>query len=92
MAKKAKQTWIEDTEPEDITEVTDAAENYRKERDRRMAMTVEEKEAKQVLIDVMKKHNLDFYKFQGYTVTLTHAEKDDVKVKAVEVDGKGIDE
>lgn len=92
MAKKAKQQWIEDTEPEDITEVTQAAENYRAERDKRMAMTIEEKEAKQVLIDVMKRHKLDFYKANGFTVTLTHAEKDDVKVKAVEVDGKGIDE
>jgi uncharacterized protein YllA (UPF0747 family) len=92
MAKKAKQQWIEDTEPKDISEVTEAAENYKTERDKRMAMTVEEKEAKAVLIEVMKKHDLDIYKFNGYTVTRTHEEKDDVKVKQTDVSGKGIDE
>ena len=49
-------------EKKTIAEVDDAAEQYVKERDKRMTMTEKEVEAKQALIDVMRKHKLTVYK------------------------------
>ena len=91
MAKKAKQQYLGDTEPEYIQEIVTAAETYKSKRDKRMAMTEQELETRTTLLEVMKKHNLTTYKFNGQIVTLIPG-VDKVKVKAVEVDGKGIDE
>lgn len=91
-AKKSRQKYIEGTEPVEIEEVTLAAEAYKSARDTRMARTEDEVAAKAMLITLMKKHGLVIYKCNGQMVTLEHVEKDDVKVKAIEVDGKGVDE
>ena len=91
MAKKQKQETMGDMVPV-IEEVCLAMERYKTARDRRMAQTEEEVGAKNMLIDLMKKHDLVIYKANGQMVTLEHVEKDDVKVKSIEVDGKGIDE
>jgi hypothetical protein len=60
MAKKQKA--LPGMEKETIAEVDDAAEQYVKERDKRMTMTEKEVEAKQALIYVMRKHKLTVYK------------------------------
>ena len=64
MARTAtkKQTSIPGTEPKSITEVDTAAEAYVEARDERMALTEKEVEAKDALINVMKKHDLSVYR------------------------------
>jgi len=63
MANTAKkQTHIPGTEPKSIKEVDTAAEAYVEARDERMALTEKEVEAKDALINVMKKHDLSVYR------------------------------
>ena len=77
---KAKQTALPGLENRDIPEIEEAAERYRDIRDDRIAMSRDEAEAKQSLIEVMKKHNRTVYTHNGLSVTLE--EIDNVKVKA----------
>lgn len=86
--KRAKQKMIPGTEQETVKEVEDAAENYVKARDERMVLTEFEVKAKDKLIEVMRKYDLSIYKFEDYTVTLDHVEKDDVKVKKAKQPGE----
>jgi hypothetical protein len=84
MAKK--QLSIAGTEAPSIKELDDAGEAYLVERNKRMKMTVKEKDAKTALIAVMKKHNLEVYTFEDddgeHVITLS--EKSNVKVSDVE--------
>lgn len=56
-----KQLPIPGTEKPTITEVDSAAESYVEARDDRMTLTDKESDAKEALISVMKKHNLEVY-------------------------------
>jgi hypothetical protein len=81
--KKAreKQKFIPGTEPVSIKEIEDVAEAYVDVRDKRMNLTEDESEFKTKLIEVMKKHNLETYNFNGYIVVRSHIDEDEVKVK-----------
>lgn len=90
-ARKKKQKRIPGTEEERIKEIDDAADDYVECRDKRMGLTEKEKEAKNRLIDVMKRHKLSVYKGDGFVVTYDHEEKDDVKVKQAKAEANGDD-
>lgn len=84
---KGRQTRIPGTENSEIAEVNAAAEAYVDARDARMKKTEKEVEAKEALIEVMKKHGLSVYKDDDATppliVTLSPG-KDKVKVTRAE--------
>lgn len=88
MAKPKKQMKIPGTEPKTIKEVNDAAEAYVDARDERMKKTEKEVEAKEALVAVMKKHDLQVYKDDDaeppLIVTLTPGVD---KVKVTRADG-----
>jgi hypothetical protein len=85
MAKK--QLAIRGTEPKTIKELDDAAEAYVDARDKRIERTEKETEAKEALIEVMKKHELSVYRDDTASpplvVTLVPG-KDNVKVSRAE--------
>lgn len=58
---KRRQLEIAGTERPRVKEVDAAAEEYVEIRDKRMKLTVEEKERKEKLIAVMQQHKLTFY-------------------------------
>lgn len=80
----ARQTEVPGTERKTVPEVSAAGELYRQKRDTRMAAGVEEKEAEQNLLRMMKKHNLDTYRDDNavppFVVTVEPGEEK-VKVK-----------
>lgn len=55
------QTFIPGTEPPRIKEIDDKANEYRKLRDKRMKLGMEEGELKTELLDLMHKHELKSY-------------------------------
>jgi hypothetical protein len=83
MERTKKQLPIPGTEKETIKEVDTAAEAYVNARDERMQLTERESEAKEALVHVMKKHNLEVYRDENavppLVVTLIPGE-DRVKV------------
>ncbi len=83
-----KQLAIAGTERKAIKEVNDAAEQYVEQRDKRMKLTEKEKEAKDALIAVMKKHGLAVYRDDDATppLTVVLSSSDQVKVSKVEAE------
>lgn len=65
-----------------IAEIEDIAEQYVDVRDRRMALTTQEVEAKGRLATVMHNHNLTRYPFDG-KVVICEPGKEKLKVKTV---------
>ncbi len=57
-----KQLEIAGTERKTVKEIDDAAEAYVDARDKRMKLTEKEKIAKDALVSVLKKHNLEVYR------------------------------
>ena len=93
MAKRAKQTFLGDTEPERDPELETAGEAYVSVRNKRMKMTEKEVEARDQLGELMKARDLTIYKMEHGEVIRVIPGKDKVKVEAPETpDGKGIDE
>lgn len=94
MAKRARQIEVPGTERKVNKEVSEAAETYVEERDKRIALSVKEKAAKTALIEVMKKNNVNVYRDDEadppFVVTISTT--DNVKVTevqgAVEDDGE----
>ena len=84
----ARQGELPGTERKRIEEVETAAEAYVRVRDRRMKLSKSEKEAKDALIAVMRKHHLDVYKDTEATPPLVVrvSQTDNVKVEAVASD------
>lgn len=81
---KRKQLQIAGTEPKTVAEVDEAALAYVEKRNERMALTVEEVEARATLIETLKKHEItDLYRFSDgedeFEVDLVATEK--VKVR-----------
>lgn len=84
-----KQREIPGTESPSFPEVDAAAEQYEKARDARMRKSVLEAEAKQALIEAMKKNKLSVYKDANATppIIVTLADGDPkVKVTRAETD------
>lgn len=77
---KAKQDALPGLENRKIKALQDAAMDYADIRDQRQALTTQEVELKQKLIDLMHKHERETYTYQGVTITLVH-EEENVKVK-----------
>ena len=81
----ARQIPVPGTERKVVKEVRDAAEGYVVQRDKRMALSKKEKEAKDALIASMRKHKVEVYKdteaSPPFIVTVTS--KDNVKVETL---------
>lgn len=84
MSKRAKQGELPGIERKQIKEVSDAAENYRDARDERIKASVPEKETKEALIKVMRKHELLTYRDDEADIVITLVSKDNVKVTQVD--------
>lgn len=85
--KRAKQKSLNGVEPDDrVKEVEDAADAYEEARDERQALTETEVTAKNALIDAMKKHKLNVYRYNDKTVTLEEIEETKIKVKRNKAD------
>ena len=74
------QTELKGIERPVIKAIEDAAEDYETIRDKRMALTEKEIEAKSKLLDLMKKHKCKLYRYDERIVELVPGE-DGVKVK-----------
>ena len=68
-----------------IAEIDEAAEEYMKWRDKRMAITPEEVQSKKTLLELMLKHKLDTYEFDDKVVTVER-KPETVRVKSAEKD------
>jgi hypothetical protein len=90
MAKKPKQGEIPGTERPKIQEVEDAASHYVDQRDERCGLSKKEADAKVALIEAMKKHGVDSYKFDGFQVIVS--QKSNVKVVEEETDAEAAEE
>lgn len=69
-----------DDEDREIPEIQQAGASLLDVRTRRIALTKEEKEAENLVVAAMKKHERDFYSFKGLEVSVKHG-KDKAKVK-----------
>ena len=78
--KKNRQEALPGLENRKIKALQDAAMDYADIRDQRVALTSQEVELKQKLIDLMHKHERETYVYQGVTITLVH-EEESVRVK-----------
>jgi hypothetical protein len=67
-------------EDREIPEIQQAGASLLDVRTRRIALTKEEKEAENLVVGAMKKHEREFYSFKGLEVSLEHG-KDKAKVK-----------
>jgi hypothetical protein len=77
---KQKQEALPGMADRKIKALQDAAMDYADIRDQRVALTAQEVELKEKLIDLMHKHERETYTYQGVTITLVH-EEESVKVK-----------
>lgn len=89
MARTRTQLQIAGTEALTIEEIDEAAETYRVLRDERMAVQKKEIESRKRVLEAMKKHNLEAYKYEDgdgkqRQVSLTS----EVKVKVKRIKGE----
>lgn len=90
MAKRQKA--LPGMEPVAIPEVDAAAEAYVQQRDKRMRMSVKEKDAKNALIAAMAKHELSIYRDDGANLVVTVSEgSPNVKVEEAKPEPKDDD-
>lgn len=86
MARARKQLQIEGTQAQVISELDDAAEDYRMKRDERMGIQKLENEARPRVLELMLKHNLTIYKYEdtdGKQRQITLKSETTVKVNRV---------
>ena len=83
--KRVKQKHFDGMEPKSIPEIDKVASKYVDWRDERLEALQHEKQHKDKLLELMKKHKLKAYKFEGYKVT-DEAVDETVKVKALKED------
>lgn len=81
---KPKQTDLPGLEQREIEAIVQAAERYRETRDERMRLSKLEGEQKELLIEVMRKHNRTTYNYRGLFVSVTT--EIGIKVKAKDED------
>ena len=79
-ATKPKQARLPGAEDPEIEELVGAAEHYADVRDKRMALTEKETQAKTDVLALMKKNKRTHYKHDGIEITVV-AEEETVKVK-----------
>jgi len=84
---KLKQGHIEGMEPPVIQEVEDAAENYYSLNDKSWKLRGKVEEARDALLEVMKKNDLTTYEYDNKIVSVT--EKEIVKVKKRKAEDNG---
>jgi len=89
MAKK-KQMEIPGAERKRVKELDDAAEAYVDQRDKRMAQSEKEKDAKDALIAAMRKNDVLVYRDDDHVppLVVTLVSKDNVKVSEVDDDSE----
>lgn len=80
-----KQTELPGMENRHIEEIEDAARNYARIRDRRMALTLQEHDLKELLHQVMKRHDKTVYRVAEMEVKIV-AKEETVKVKLTDPD------
>jgi len=78
---KKKQKHLKGMEPKRIKSIDGASEAYRALRDQRMKLLSKEVDAQRKLLELMKKHKLKTYSYDGYNVEIDEG-KEKVKVKA----------
>lgn len=85
---RQKQSELAGIGRKEIKEIDEAAEDYVKVRDERMALTKKEVEAKKKLQDLMKDHKLKAYSYEGARIDNETGEEETVerlvKVEKVE--------
>ncbi len=79
MATRLKQAHLDGMEPPSINEIDEAAQKYYDLNDKSWKMRGKVDEAREELLEVMKKHKLTVYDFDNKEVSVT--EKEIVKVK-----------
>jgi hypothetical protein len=81
-----KQAFLSDEmQPKTIKEVEDAADNLHSIRTERIGLNKREDDAQALLVSVMKKHELEVYKFaDGSMIVTLEQGKTKAKVKEVE--------
>lgn len=89
---RTRQSTIGDIVPGTIREIEEAADMYCDLRDERLQWGVKEKEAKTHLIEMMKKHGLTNYPYDGRLVQFQAAMDEEVKVKDVKKKARADDE
>ena len=72
---------LPELEPPSHKDIDDAAATYVEARDKRMKLTEKEVECHDSLLELMHKHKLTSYEFDGYLISVNPVEK--VKVKKV---------
>lgn len=91
MAERVKQAHLPDMEPPSIPEIDDLAEKYYGLNDKSWKLRGKVEEARDELLEVMKKHELFIYSYDNKQVLRT--EKEIVKVKKKKAgDDNGDDE
>lgn len=88
-AEEPEQKFFPEMAPEKIPAIHKAALTYRRVRDERMNLTVEEVEAKDVLMAEMKQHNRTRYEYDDIIVEVKSKESVKVKSKDDEVSDEG---
>lgn len=88
---KPRQKKFEGIENEEIKEIRAAAESYVDVRDRRMALTKEEVDHRDKLLEVMEKHGCTEILMDDLSVEIIDGKKK-VKVKRSDENGDGDDE
>lgn len=86
MAKKPIQKQLPGTAEGKHQDIIDAADAYEEARNKRMDMLQEEIELKKKLIDVMKKHDLVEYTYNGKKVVFSADIKEVIKVTEIKAD------
>ena len=89
--KAPRQDSLPTMENRKIKALQDAAMDYANIRDQRVALSAQEVDLKQKLIDLMHKHEKETYTYQGVTITLV-MEQENVKVKIAKKDKDADDE
>lgn len=77
-----EQQHLDGMEPKRIAELDTASRVYADARDARIEMSGPEKDTKAMLIDLMKKHDLELYESKHGLITKITHKGDDVKVEA----------
>lgn len=86
-AGNGKQKYLDpDMAPPTIPEIDEAAEEYRRVRDRRMELTKEETKRNEQIVELMRKHGLTEYTFDGSEVSIKNKTKARVR-RIAEEDG-----
>ncbi len=89
---RTKQGYLEGCEPESIPALDDAASNYDEAMRDRVALSQEEDEKKDALIDLMTEHGKDRYETpDGLVVTVTNKKNIRVKHKKAAEESNGDD-